>query len=148
MLTHAAADYICPLCLAIKGVENSDTMMLQADIFYRDELVSAAINSKFIPTNPGHVIVMPNKHYENFYVMPAEESNQIMKVAKLVSLALKEVRKCDGITIQQNNEPAGGQHALHYHIHIFPRFKNDYFLDNLNGAYVSPPVERENIHTN
>ncbi len=143
MYTHASDEYICPLCLAIKGIENSDTMMMQNDIFYRDELVSAAVNSKFISSNPGHVIVMPNRHYENFYDMPAEECNQIMRVAKLVSLALKEVRKCDGITIKQNNEPAGGQHALHYHMHIVPRFEDDHFLDKLKDTYISSPVERE-----
>lgn len=142
MHNHSPENYKCPICLAVQGIENEDTMMMQDDIFYRDELVSAAINSKFVGNNPGHVIVIPNKHFENFYDLPAEENNQIMKVAKIVALALKEIRKCEGISLQQNNEPAAGQHAFHYHLHIFPRFDNDKLLDNMENFRISLPSER------
>jgi len=38
---------------------------------------------------------------------------------------MKAVYGCDGITTRQNNEPAGDQHAFHFHFHIFPRYSND-----------------------
>lgn len=125
MYNHAPKDYKCVLCLPAQGIESEDTMMKQADIFYKDDLVIAAVNSKFIETNPGHVIIFPIKHYENIYEMPDEVSARVAKVAKQIAIALKEVRKCDGITTQQNNEPASGQHAFHYHFHIFPRWEGD-----------------------
>jgi histidine triad (HIT) family protein len=61
-----------------------------------------------------------------------------------MSLALKEVRKCDGVWIEQNNEPASGQHAFHYHMHIVPRFKDDNLRINLaqDKVYVSTQEER------
>lgn len=125
MYNHAPKDYKCVLCLPAQGIESEDTMMKQADIFYKDDLVMAAINSKFIETNPGHVIIFPIKHYENIYDIPDEVSARVSKVAKQVAIAMKEIRKCDGITTQQNNEPASGQHAFHYHFHIFPRWTGD-----------------------
>ena len=143
MYNHAPQDYKCPICLAVKGIEREDTMMKQDDIFYRDDLVMAVINSKFVGNNPGHVIVVPLKHYENLYELPEKEANQIMKVSKEVALAMKEARKSDGVMIQQNNEPASGQHAFHYHMHIFPRFNDDHFLENQSNVKVADPKERE-----
>ncbi|OFX75701.1 MAG: hypothetical protein A2071_09035, partial [Bacteroidetes bacterium GWC1_47_7] len=139
MYNHAPQEYKCPICLAIEGIESEDTMMKQDDIFYRDDLVMAVINSKFVGNNPGHAIVVPLKHYENLYELPEKEANQIMKVAKEVAIAMKEVRKSDGVMIQQNNEPASGQHAFHYHMHIFPRFEEDHFGENRSNVRVANP---------
>ena len=143
MYNHTLQEYKCPICLAVKGIESEDTMIKQDDIFYRDELVMAVINSKFVGNNPGHAIVVPIKHYENFYDLPEKEANQIMKVAKEVAIAMKEVRKSDGVMIQQNNEPASGQHAFHYHMHVFPRFDDDHFWKNQSNVKVADPKERK-----
>jgi histidine triad (HIT) family protein len=61
-----------------------------------------------------------------------------------MALALKAVRKCDAIWIVQNNEPASGQHAFHYHMHVFPRWDNDNLreLDIQGNVRVSDPAER------
>jgi len=143
MFNHAPQNYKCPICLAVNGIENEDTMMKQDDIFFRDDLVMATISPKFVGNNPGHVIVVPLKHYENIYDLPAEESARIMEVAKRVAVALKEIRKCDGVMILQNNEPASGQHAFHYHLHIFPRFDDDRLDENMSNDRVSSPEERK-----
>lgn len=143
MYNHAPKDYKCPICLAIKGVENEDTMMKQDDIFYRDDLVMAAINSKFVGNNLGHAIVFPVKHYENLYELPEKEANRIAEVAKKVAIAMKKIRNSDGTMIQQNNEPASGQHAFHYHVHVFPRFQDDHFVENQSNVRVSEPEERK-----
>jgi len=57
MHNHAPSDYICPICLGVKGVESDDTLLLQQDRVYQDEVISAFINSFWIKNNPGHVIV-------------------------------------------------------------------------------------------
>lgn len=142
MHNHAPKDYVCPICLAINGIESEATMMLQDDIVYRDDLVMAVINSKFVGKNPGHVIVVPLKHYENIYDLPQQEAAQIIKVAQKVAVALKSVRKCDGVMIQQNNEPASGQHAFHFHMHLFPRFTDDEFIKNSATVWVATAEER------
>lgn len=142
MYNHAPENYKCPICLAVEGVESKDTMMKQDDIFYRDDLVMAVINSKFIGNNPGHVIVVPLKHYENLYELPEKEAGQIMKIAREVALAMKEVRRCEGVMIQQNNEPASGQHAFHYHMHVFPRFNNDNLHENMSKVRVATAEEK------
>lgn len=145
MYNHAPENYKCPICLAVAGIENEDTMIKQDDIFYRDDLVMALINSKFVGDNPGHAIVVPVRHYENIYDLPEKEAFQIMKTAKAIAIAMKKTRKCDGIMIQQNNEPASGQHAFHYHMHIFPRFNNDGLLNKMDDTRVSESEERRSF---
>lgn len=142
MHNHAPGNYKCPICPAIMGVENEDTWIKQADIVYKDKLVTVFIGSKFVKNNPGHPIIVPNTHYENFYDLPEEMAFHIIRIAKKVALALKMARKCEGVTITQNNEPAGDQHAFHYHLHVFPRFSGDELYKNMTSAGVSSPEER------
>lgn len=141
-ISNAPSGYKCPICLAIQGIENQDTWIKQKDIFYQDALVMGFISSKFIDGNEGHPLIVPVKHFENIYDLPLEYANRIFEIAKKVALALKETRKCDGVTILQNNEWAGDQRAFHYHMHVFPRFSDDMFHQNLMESRVSKPEER------
>lgn len=142
MHNHAPENYACPICLAVSGIENEQTWIKQADIFYRDELVVGFISSKFVKGNEGHPLIVPVQHFENFYDLPAEYGQRIFEVSRRVASVLREARKCDGVTILQNNEPAGDQHAFHYHLHLFPRFTGDHFHEELIRARVSLPEER------
>jgi histidine triad (HIT) family protein len=140
MYSHAPKDYKCPICLAVNGVENEDTLMRQADIVFKDELVSAFINSFWLKGNEGHMIVVTNDHFENLYEIPEEIGSRIFKVSKEIAIAMKKAYKCDGVTIRQNNEPASDQHAFHYHMHIFPRYDNDKF--GQSDKFLSDEKER------
>ncbi len=143
MHSHAPKDYDCPICLGIQGVETDKTLLKLEDIVYIDELVTAFINSFWIKNNPGHVIVVPNTHYENIYDLPDHLGAHIHKVAKQISIAMKKSYGCDGITTLQNNEPAGGQHAFHYHFHVFPRYDGDDLHTNMMDKLVADPAKRK-----
>ena len=143
MYNHAPKEYKCPICLGINGTENEDTLLKQVDLVFKDRLVSVFINSFWIPTCEGHVIVVPNDHYENIYELPEDTGHRISEVVQMVAVAMKKAYKCDGITTRQNNEPAGNQHAFHYHHHIFPRYNEDSFNINLTKKSVlSDPKDR------
>lgn len=143
MHNHASSDYICPICLGVSGVETEDTLLRLTDIVYIDEFVTAFINSFWIKNNPGHVIVVPNDHYENLYELPSDLGMHIFNISKKVAIAMKEAYGCDGITILQNNEPAGGQHAFHYHLHIFPRYEHDELHENMYDKQLADPIKRK-----
>lgn len=132
MKSNAPLNYKCSICLGNKGIENDDTLLVQDDLVYSDDLVSVWINSFWIDGNEGHVIIVPNEHFETLYDLSNKIGHRIFDVSKKMSLALKEVYKCDGITLRQNNEPAGDQHAFHYHLHVFPRYENDNFNQELS----------------
>lgn len=143
MFNHAPINYTCPICLGIKGIENEQTLLKQVDLVYKNDTVSAFINSFWIGKNDGHVIVVPNEHFENIYEMPDDVGADIFAVAKKMSVALKEVYHCDGVTLRQNNEPASEQHAFHFHLHVIPRYEGDNFNQKMTEkSRLSEPNER------
>lgn len=143
MFNHASLDYKCPICLGVQGIENDDTLLKQSDLIYKNGLVSVFINSFFLKGNEGHLIVVPNKHFENIYDLDTETGSEIMKTAQTFSVVLKQAYHSDGITLMQNNEPGADQHAFHFHLHLFPRYKDDKF--DQAKRYLSTSAERINF---
>ena len=125
MHNHEPEGYVCPFCLITAGVWNEHVLAKPADIIYRDSCVTSFIACDWWPDNPGHVLIIPNRHFENIYDLPAELAGQIHRVAREVAIAFKEVYRCDGVSMRQHNEPAGNQDVWHYHLHVFPRYKGD-----------------------
>lgn len=142
MYNHEPKDYICPLCLAVKGIENEKVQTRQADIFYKDDKVMAFIASSWWPNNPGHVIIIPLTHTENLYDLSEQDLHNTAELSKKVAIALKEVYQCPGVTIRQHNEPEGGQDVWHYHVHVIPRYKDDKLYELVNERRLTDPPER------
>jgi histidine triad (HIT) family protein len=146
--SNAPEGYVCPICLGVNKVDSSDTLMRPTDIIYKDALVTGFINSFFIGKNAGHAIVVPNEHFENIYDLPPEVGHRVFDISQKISLAMKSVYDCDGITIRQNNEPAGDQHAFHFHLHVFPRYKDDgYNAVQPSEKRLADPKERADYAT-
>ncbi len=142
-MSNQSKDYVCPICLGNQGLENEDTLLKQSDLVFRDDLVSVWLNSFWIKGNEGHVIVVPHQHFENIYNLPVHIGHRIFEISQLMSKVIKAAYSCDGITLRQNNEPAGDQHAFHYHLHVFPRYENDRFNQELtHKSYLSNPKDR------
>lgn len=143
MHNHAPSDYVCPICLGVQGVENDKTLIRASDIVYRDQLVMVFIASYFIGQNDGHLIVVPLEHYENLYDLPDEVGSHLFTVSRRFAKILKQAYNCDGVMILQNNEPASGQHAFHYHTHLFPRYENDNIFEHMNRKRETTSEERK-----
>lgn len=143
MYNHTDPDYICPLCLAVQGVENDKTLVRASDVVYKDDKVMAFITSFFIGNNKGHVVIIPNEHFENIYDLPSDLGAHIFEVAQKMAKALKTAYGCTGITTLQCNEPDGGQHAFHYHFHVFPRYKDDGWASNVPKTNTTPEERKE-----
>jgi histidine triad (HIT) family protein len=123
--SHEPEGYDCPFCIVVAGGDVEGTWTKQTDVVWRDELVTAFINAAFWPGNPGHVLVVPNGHYENVYDISDEALAAVQILGKRVALALKAAYGCHGTSFRQHNEPAGLQEVWHYHLHVFPRYDDD-----------------------
>jgi len=136
---NAPEDYICPFCLVAEGIENEHVRTKQSDIIFSDDYITAFISADWWGNNKGHVLVIPNKHFENLYELSSKYSAKIHSFEKKVAIALKQLYKCDGVSSRQHNEPAGNQDVWHYHLHVFPRYIND----NLYQAKRMSATDRE-----
>lgn len=141
-MKHASKNYVCPICLGAQGIENSGTLILQKDILYKDDVVMVFVASYFIEGSEGHLIVVPTQHYENIYDLPDVIGAQIFSKAKEYALKMKSAYGCDGVNLLQNNEPAAGQHAFHYHLHLFPRYEGDNLWEKMGKKRETTPEER------
>jgi histidine triad (HIT) family protein len=81
------------------------------------------------PNNQGHVLIIPNKHFENIYDLPLSISSEIHALSRNIALAMKSEYQSDGVMLRQHNEPAGDQNIWHYHLHVIPRYQNDDFYN-------------------
>lgn len=136
MHNHAPVNYSCPFCLLAQGQETEYNF--REDIVYEDESTLGFISPKWWVNNAGHVIVIPKKHSENIYDIDDDELTYVYKAAKKIAIAIKGSYQCDGISMRQHNEPEGGQDVWHFHVHVFPRYKDDNLYQNHdNKRFVS-----------
>lgn len=140
MYNHAHPGYICPFCLLVQGEESSDSQLRQMDIVFQTEEATAVMATQKWPDNPGHVLIIPNLHFENIYDLPAGIASEIHSLSREIALAMKAEYGCDGITLQQSNEPAGDQKIWHYHLHVIARYSNDDFHISHKESF--PPALR------
>ena len=101
---------------------------------YENEHTFALLDINYV--NPGHIIVVPKKRYENIYTVPDDVWCEVMKTVKKVSIAMKKALGADGINIGINNDTAAGQIILdRIHVHIMPRFDGDGLKPWPNAQY-------------
>jgi histidine triad (HIT) family protein len=140
MFSHAPDDYHCWFCDIVQGSREPATQ--PEDVIWQTESITAFIGSHWWPNNPGHVIIIPCTHYEALYDIPPETGAALFEASRQVAIALKRVYKCEGTSTRQHNEPAGYQEIFHFHIHVFPRYHNDYLYDLTCQRRASDPDER------
>ena len=101
MYNHKPQNYVCPFCLVSQGIENENIHTKQDDIVYHDNAITAFIAAGCWKSNKGHVLIIPNEHYENIYELPSLLSSKIHDFEKEIALAFKEVYKCDVVSSRQ-----------------------------------------------
>jgi histidine triad (HIT) family protein len=74
-----------------------------------------------MPRAPGHTLVIPKAAARTILDIAPDELAALVKATQTIARAAVKVFAADGLTIQQFNEPAGGQVVFHLHIHIIPR---------------------------
>jgi histidine triad (HIT) family protein len=76
-----------------------------------------------MPRGDGHCLVIPKTPARNIFDVDPDSLAELAKGVQVVARAAKRAFDADGMTIQQFNEPAGGQVVFHLHVHIIPRFE-------------------------
>lgn len=93
---------------------------LPAHKLYEDDDTLAFMD--IMPRGDGHCLVIPKKPARNLLDVEPDSLAAVMRTVQKVSRAAVKAFDADGLTVQQFNEPAGGQIVFHLHFHILPRF--------------------------
>jgi histidine triad (HIT) family protein len=92
---------------------------LPAHKVFEDEKVFSFLD--IMPRAAGHTLVIPKAPARTFLDIEPDDLSHLIKVAQRIARAAVKVFDADGLTIQQFNEPAGGQVVFHLHFHVIPR---------------------------
>jgi histidine triad (HIT) family protein len=111
----------------VQGKDSFENQLKQTDIVFQGAEVTAFMATRKYPNNQGHVLIIPNEHFENIYDLPLALASKIHALGRNIALAMKSEYRCDGILLRQHNEPAGDQNIWHYHLHVIPRYEHDNF---------------------
>lgn len=139
-ISHAPADYVCNFCKIAAGQDGVRTT--QEHVVLRTDAMTAFVASSWWPANPGHVLVIPNRHIENVYEFPPELGTPLMAAVQRVAVAMKTAYACDGVSTRQHNEPAGNQDVWHFHQHVFPRWSGDRLYERHKEKALAPEAEK------
>src|SRR5690606_14248281 len=99
-----------------------------SNVVYENDYVTCFLDHA--PFNEGHTLILPKQHFVDVDELDEETASAIMSASILLSKALKQLYKPDGITVTQN----GGifNELTHYHMHVVPRYKDQSFSDFYN----------------
>jgi histidine triad (HIT) family protein len=111
--TGAEFDPQCVFCQIAAGTR-------EATIVWSDEKCLAF--GSIGPLQPGHLLLVPRRHFANLYELPDEVAAHLLPVASRLARALKSTLHADGLNLWQSNEKAAGQSVFHFHLHLIPRF--------------------------
>ena len=92
-------------------------------VVYEDEDIMVIMD--LYPATPGHLLILPKRHIETIYAMPADLGAHIMNTALLMAKTIKEKLSPEGLNLIQANGDAAGQTIPHFHLHLVPRYKDD-----------------------
>ena len=90
-----------------------------------------AIFDKY-PVNKGHILIIPFRHFSNFFDATIEEKISILELLEICKKILDEKYKPDGFNIGVNVGKYAGQTIFHLHVHLIPRYKGD--IENPTGG--------------
>ena len=125
----------CIFCKILAG--ESDVSLV-----YQDEICTATMDIQ--PVNPGHMLVIPNRHAAYLADLKEEEGAQIFRVAQRLAAALRQSGvKCEGVNFFLADGEAAMQEIFHLHLHVFPRYQG-WFRASIQ-AHIFSETNKERI---
>jgi ATP adenylyltransferase len=107
----------CVLC-RIRDGEESERVIARSELGY-------VVLNKY-PYNPGHVMVVPNRHVGDLEGFDDEESLELQRLLRRAVKALREEMEPHGFNIGLNiGRVAGAGLPDHLHWHVVPRWSGD-----------------------
>ena len=77
------------------------------------------------PLNPGHCLIIPKRHAENFLETPDQDVTAVMATVKKIVPKLLKAVGADAFNFNSNCGRAAGQIVFHTHFHLIPRLPAD-----------------------
>jgi ATP adenylyltransferase len=126
----------CVLC-RIRDGEEAERVLARSDLGF-------VVLNKF-PYNPGHVMVVPNRHVADVADLDDEEHLELQRLVRRSVVALREEMDPHGFNVGLNlGRIAGAGLPDHVHWHVVPRWSGDTnFMPVVGQTRVMPELLAE-----
>jgi RimJ/RimL family protein N-acetyltransferase/diadenosine tetraphosphate (Ap4A) HIT family hydrolase len=115
---------------------------LPASFVYQDNDISAFLDIH--PINRGHILIIPNSHYEFFEQIPSQVFAKMTNTAQEIQRAFAKAGiKAEGSNVFLSNGEIAGQEVPHAHLHITPRYRGDGHRMGFSGTDPDPAARAE-----
>lgn len=121
-MKNAPAGYECPFCHLAGSLDESPR---ENAIILVEPRIFAFVPLHHYAGIRGNCLIVPRVHYENVLDIPDNLGEDFFRATRLIAGALQDAFACEGISTRQHNGPAGDQDVWHFHLHVFPRFRDD-----------------------
>ena len=102
-------------------VECAFCQILPADLVFEDDISLAFLDYR--PLFPGHLLLIPKRHYETLGDLPAAMVGSFFSNVQILAHAVETAMSAEGSFVAINNRVS--QSVPHLHVHIVPRRKKD-----------------------
>ncbi|UZE93841.1 MAG: HIT family protein [Candidatus Pacearchaeota archaeon] len=93
------------------------------------------------PANPGHMIVIPKKHFQFMHEIPDALLKKIFIFIKTIEPILLDTTKAHGLSIYIAQGQGAGQKVKHFSVNLIPRFEGD----NINFEWQRKKVSKDEL---
>lgn len=95
------------------------------------------VSLNLFPYNPGHLLVFPRRHIEDYRDLSPTEARALDRWTRRILDQLDAEYKPSGYNLGFNLGRPAGASIAHLHLHIVPRFPNEVgFIDTIGGARI------------
>jgi len=108
----------CPFCAMIAGDRQGDVIVARGEHCF--------VVMNLFPYNPGHLMVLPNRHESELTELSTAESTELTALTQQAIRATRRISSPHGFNVGLNlGSVAGGSIASHLHQHVVPRWGGD-----------------------
>ena len=93
---------------------------LPAEIVYEAKGAIAFLDT--YPRTRGHTLVVPRAHAPTLLELDDAGIGELFVAVKTVSRKVRDALGAVGLNVGWNHGAAAGQHVMHLHVHILPRY--------------------------
>ena len=104
----------CEFCRIVRGE-------IERYVVWEDDSSLGFLDDR--PLFPGHVLLIPRRHYETLADLPPDLVEPLFLGARLLARAVEEAMSAQGTFVAINNRIS--QSVPHLHVHVVPRRKKD-----------------------
>jgi len=110
---------------------------IPAHVVHEDDDILAFLDIH--PVRPGHVLIIPKRHYPYFEDMPAELANRVLALGQRLARAMKALYRVERVGFVFT-----GIHVAHAHAHLIPMHElqdvtSTQYIAQQDLQFVMPP---------